>query len=809
MVEEARLTDELGNVLTIRSNGEILSDIPSVLDFAQTVAKFPRKESDGIPFIAIAKNIQRYLGGELMVLRDPSKADEKFTEAFCPTGKGGKRDPHCSPKNKGTGKKSRLNEITELKSEIEVLTADDPNAYEEPDNLEGLEDWWEQELKSKMEHWKQNGTLYAIYKENNLASTQRLDEAFEIFELSDGYTPEMGKEFNRYANENWVREYRIPSSEVIDDFASHLSQKFGASIPAIQELKDYGKELASDEKEAVAKFVDGKKEEFFDANKDYAFGSSQKRKALTWVNDGPGSFKLDFTTSDSSEFAMEISTNKVSKLGIVADLVFVDSAGSVDITGKGGTRTALEVFKKVTASSLAYLENVPITAMHFSSAQPSRTKLYERLVRTAATENTKYTAFRNYQAQGGASFFLVRTDKLEKFKEVYRAEGYTVSEEQLADPSAKTFVKIGEAEQKLLLQLVAGIDDKWFEESAWAESTPAMQEAFCPTGKGGKIRNDCPPKSTPKAPPRPVFTSDDQQRNASNDAVVDTLLQKFDQADYDAIKRFKHPSPKVQQFQRELQRSLVRAGVADDPHAFYSTADRYMRNGKYTPERKALHQSIYQEFLSQGQRQDAPVFMIMGGGPASGKSQLLDSNAIELPESMVRVDADALKEKLPEYGPMVSSKDTRAAAYTHDESAYMAKELAKLSTKSGFNTLFDGTGNGSYEGLKKKIDIARSQGIRIVANYCTTDLKTAHARNIARAKKDGRMVPPSFLEFSHRSVSQLFPKAIKEDLFDEAHLYDTTGTPKKILTYRDGNLEIHDSQAWEAFKAKGGYEYGE
>jgi hypothetical protein len=122
--------------------------------------------------------------------------------------------------------------------------------------------------------------------------------------------------------------------------------------------------------------------------------------------------------------------------------------------------------------------------------------------------------------------------------------------------------------------------------------------------------------------------------------------------------------------------------------------------------------------------------------------------------------------------------------------------------------LFDGTGNGSYEGLKKKVDIARSQGIRVVANYCTTDLKTALARNAARAKTDGRMVPPSFLEFSHRSVSQLFPKAINDGLFDEAHLYDTTKAPRKIASYVDGNLSILDQAAWDNFIRKGGSQNG-
>jgi predicted ABC-type ATPase len=269
------------------------------------------------------------------------------------------------------------------------------------------------------------------------------------------------------------------------------------------------------------------------------------------------------------------------------------------------------------------------------------------------------------------------------------------------------------------------------------------------------------------------------------------------------LQSVKHPSPKVMEYAKALQKALHASGVkgGNPIDLFGSSTAMHQRGGVWTEERRQLHARIYDKLLAGAQPVDNPLFVLLGGGSASGKSTLTSGSLPEIPGSIVRVDSDQIKAMLPEYA-QTSGKDARAAAFVHDESAFMAKELAAIASSRGYNTMLDGTGNGSEGGLAGKVGIAKKRGMKVVAVYATTDLDTALKRNAERAKTDGRMVPNSFLRYSHSQVSALFPRFVKNGSFDEAHLYETTGEPKKIATYRDGALDVHDQGAWQSFLNK-------
>jgi predicted ABC-type ATPase len=330
-------------------------------------------------------------------------------------------------------------------------------------------------------------------------------------------------------------------------------------------------------------------------------------------------------------------------------------------------------------------------------------------------------------------------------------------------------------------------------------------EAFCATGEKGGVKNDCPPKAQPRLPKKPTFVSSDAARNADNDRAIFGLIDMFNKADVSGLRAVDHPSPKVQEYAKSLRRSLAMAGIrGDNPiDLFGSTEAMHTENGKYTEKRRKLHAQIYEQLLAGAEPVENPTFVLLGGGSASGKSALVAGTVPAIPASLVRVDADQIKSMLPEYAAL-SGSDSRAAAFAHNESAFMAKELASIAASRSYNTMLDGTGNGSEGGLAKKVGIAKKQGMKVVAVYATTDLQTAIARNKQRAKTDGRMVPQSFLEFSHQQVSSLFPRFVRNGSFDEAHLYDTTGDAKKIATYQNGSLEVHDPKAYRKFLDKAG-----
>jgi hypothetical protein len=74
--------------------------------------------------------------------------------------------------------------------------------------------------------------------------------------------------------------------------------------------------------------------------------------------------------------------------------------------------------------------------------------------------------------------------------------------------------------------------------------------------------------------------------------------------------------------------------------------------GDYTEDRKRLHKKIIDSFKKDLMCIDSkdPIAILMGGSPASGKSTFLRKYApYLLKEEILRVDADEIRAKLPEY----------------------------------------------------------------------------------------------------------------------------------------------------------------
>jgi len=236
-----------------------------------------------------------------------------------------------------------------------------------------------------------------------------------------------------------------------------------------------------------------------------------------------------------------------------------------------------------------------------------------------------------------------------------------------------------------------------------------------------------------------------------------------------------------------------------DTYEQYRTAE-----GEWTPERLALHDKIEAAFFDGKKPSESPVSFLMGGGPASGKSTILKSGEITIPDDVVMVDSDEIKAHLPEYNAMVSQKDTRAAVYVHEESSYLSKRIMARSAEEGFHTLVDGTGDNSIENVRKKVNALRAKGQKVVAHYVTVPTDMAVERAGARAKQTGRVVPESFIRATHASVSRVMQEAVSEGLFDELTLWDTRhDKPVKVISSQGKKVTVHDHGLWDEFIAKG------
>jgi len=226
-------------------------------------------------------------------------------------------------------------------------------------------------------------------------------------------------------------------------------------------------------------------------------------------------------------------------------------------------------------------------------------------------------------------------------------------------------------------------------------------------------------------------------------------------------------------------------------------------NGNWTAERQKMHDGIVQDHLKGKTPVDNPVSYMTGGGPASGKSHAMKQ--FDMPENTVVIDSDAIKGKLPEYKSMMDAKDPRAAAYVHEESSYLSKRILKEASEQKYNTMLDGTGDSSIDGLRSKTETMRKGGRKVEANYVTVDTEVAVARNLQRAEKTGRYVPESVVRGTHASVSRVVPQALSEGLFDKFTLWDTSsgGKATKVASAEGKKVTVHDEALWKTFLAKG------
>ena len=196
---------------------------------------------------------------------------------------------------------------------------------------------------------------------------------------------------------------------------------------------------------------------------------------------------------------------------------------------------------------------------------------------------------------------------------------------------------------------------------------------------------------------------------------------------------------------------------------------------------------------------------MLGGGPASGKSTMLGSGKVDVPQgrAAAQINADDIKGQLPEYNSMIQSGDPRAAQFSHEESSYLAKEIQGRAFTNNQDIVLDGTGDSSKKSLTGKIETARAYGYRVVGNYATVPTQVAIDRAMARGERTGRVVPESVIREIHASVSQVFDKTASK--FDEVKLWDNTGkSPVLLAQGGGGKLDIVNQAGYQAFLDKAG-----
>ena len=227
------------------------------------------------------------------------------------------------------------------------------------------------------------------------------------------------------------------------------------------------------------------------------------------------------------------------------------------------------------------------------------------------------------------------------------------------------------------------------------------------------------------------------------------------------------------------------------------------KNGKWFKGRRVTHEGIVDDFLEGVVAQEKPIFHMMGGGPASGKSSVINSGQVKLPKNHALIDPDAIKAKLPEYNPLVAARNPKAAAFVHEESSFLSKEILRAGGDIRGNVVLDGTGDGGFAKLRKKVGVLKDEGYKIKADYVTIPTDTAVSRSAIRAAETGRAVPESVIRETHAAVSRDFKKAVDGGLFDEVRLFDNTGKdPILVFSMEGGKKTVHNQGLWKSFLDK-------
>lgn len=171
-----------------------------------------------------------------------------------------------------------------------------------------------------------------------------------------------------------------------------------------------------------------------------------------------------------------------------------------------------------------------------------------------------------------------------------------------------------------------------------------------------------------------------------------------------------------------------------DTQGIYTFKDK---TGKrvYTTERLKLHKDILEKLFANkanAKPKDgkAPVFTILGGRGGSGKSKLKGLAYDD--KTSVILDADAIKEMLPEYKGF-------NAWEVHEESSDIVKEALKKARSLGVNVVLDGTLSG-YDSAEKKIKYFEDAGYNIDGYYMHLPREESAKRGISRfmQAKDGK-----------------------------------------------------------------------
>ena len=218
------------------------------------------------------------------------------------------------------------------------------------------------------------------------------------------------------------------------------------------------------------------------------------------------------------------------------------------------------------------------------------------------------------------------------------------------------------------------------------------------------------------------------------------------------------------------------------------TKKMHTKDGTYKTERQKLHQQIIEKEVKDNQciRREAPIAILTGGLPGSGKSTYIRKNKDWMTNPAIfKIDADDIRAKLPEYQGWNASQ-------THSETQDMVKSLLSKVGKTGcsYDVIYDGTMNKSKK-YKPLIDTLKKEGYRVFILFMKVDKQTSMSRAMGRYQRSGRYVPRFVIEEGAENGLAAFHELKK--LVDGYVLID--GKTQKVI--EKGGKDLPDDRDYD------------
>lgn len=187
---------------------------------------------------------------------------------------------------------------------------------------------------------------------------------------------------------------------------------------------------------------------------------------------------------------------------------------------------------------------------------------------------------------------------------------------------------------------------------------------------------------------------------------------------------------------------MLTEGLATLPQ----TKDLYTdENGNYTDDRLLLHHKIINDIKRNLNciQSESPIAILTGGSPASGKSTFLKTFAPYLLSSeIMKIDADEIRAKLPEY-------EGWNASVTHQETKDIVNTLLtdrEIGIPCQFDIIYDGTMNSTKNYLPL-IALLHQLGYKIFIVYMdNVPYDVVKERMLKRYQSSGRFVPVEVID---------------------------------------------------------------